>query len=254
MAGTYAGSVADRLLVAVRHARANGVTADEVADALGLSRALCATRLSRLQRHGLAHGRKLPKRKTRFFRSADLADQWRAAELAAEPVKVPRPRAAVRPVAPKPPSVRKPTRRDELVALAKRPGGVSPGEAEKLCGGSPRSVPAELMRLAELGRIQRGRAGRSTRYFGCAAEALRWAQSMVQAAPASVVVRPHRPDPSAEVVVPAHVRVQRGPSPVDTRYCVAPGERVSGAGFAARGIGRYDGDAPAWVRAAVGVR
>lgn len=49
-----------------------------------------------------------------------------------------------------------------------------------------------------------------------------------------------KPQGDADVIVPAGVKVTRGPSWThDPRFQCAPGERHHGAGFARMGIGRY---------------
>lgn len=164
--------------------------------------------------------------------------------------------------------------RTKLLALASRRTGVTMLYARRATDASEPAILAELQTLVQdLEVTYRAPEGvRWPRWFSCTAHADAWVDSLakpqpkVQPSATAKAPTKHGPalttipsaarqraglrlDVAADVVVPASVKITRGPTMThDPRFQCDPTQRHYGAGFAAAGIGRDITTGKGWGR------
>lgn len=160
--------------------------------------------------------------------------------------------------------------RTKLLALASRRTGVTMLYARRATDASEPAILAELQTLVQdLEVTYRAPEGvRWARWFSRTADADAWVDSLAKPQPKAPAKTPtkHGPalttipsaarqraglrlDVAADVVVPASVKITRGPTMThDPRFQCDPTQRHYGAGFAAAGIGRDITTGKGWGR------
>lgn len=152
------------------------------------------------------------------------------------------------------------TRAQAAVRLASRPDGISSIELQQIFGVRNNVTSSLLHRLKGYGWLFAG-GDKPFRYFADEAAARRFRRAEPtpsgqswrgdgkaakrKAAPVVLAA-------TAQVIVPANVKRTVAPTPVDSRFTVAPGEHVWGAGFAALRMGQYLAPAHCGAAKAVG--